>query len=68
MLSRQECVTASDPVTMATAESADTASVVHEVTVKLDDATPEAWAGLKPPGQVQTGTPCTRCPGLTGQW
>jgi hypothetical protein len=60
MLSRQECVTASDPVTMATAESADTGNVVHEVTVKLDDGkSPEAWAGLKPPGQVPNGFPCT---------
>lgn len=51
MLSRQECVAASDPVTMQAAESADS-DVVHEVTVKLDEGAPEAWAGLKPPGQV----------------
>lgn len=42
---------------MATVESAG--SVVHEVTVNLDDGkSPEAWAGLKPPGQVQNNPPC----------
>jgi hypothetical protein len=56
MLSRQHLKAITEPLVMATSESAGPdADVVHahEVTVPLNEGPqPEAWAGLTPPGEV----------------
>lgn len=55
MLSRQHLKAITEPLVMATSESAEPvdADVVHEVTVPINEGPqPEAWAVLTPPGEV----------------